>query len=102
MFGFQTPELVVILFMVILMFGAKKLPELARSMGGAVREYSDAAKIDSHEKETKSKSGNGDERETMLKVARKLSIETEGRSISEISQKISRVAEEMENSNGNR
>jgi len=42
--GFQTPELVVILFIILLLFGGKKLPELARSMGSAVREYTAASK----------------------------------------------------------
>lgn len=96
MFGFQTPELIVIMFIVILLFGAKRLPELARSMGGAVREYSEAAKDNPQEKETKNKSGNGDEKEAILMVARYFGIETEGRSISEIAQEISSVAEEKE------
>ena len=42
--GFQTPELVLILFIILLLYGGKKLPELARSMGSAVREYTVATK----------------------------------------------------------
>ena len=37
-------ELVAVLFIVLLLFGGKKLPELARSMGSAVREYTTATK----------------------------------------------------------
>jgi sec-independent protein translocase protein TatA len=33
------PDMIVILLIVLLMFGAKRLPELARGMGKAVREF---------------------------------------------------------------
>ena len=36
------PDMMVILFIVLLLFGAKKLPELARGMGRAVKEFSAA------------------------------------------------------------
>src|SRR4249919_24810 len=36
------PDLIIILLIVLLLFGAKKLPELARGMGQAVREFSKA------------------------------------------------------------
>ncbi len=36
------PDLIVILFIVLILFGAKKLPELARGMGQAVKEFSKA------------------------------------------------------------
>ena len=36
------PDMIVILLIVLLMFGAKRLPELARGMGQAVGEFSDA------------------------------------------------------------
>jgi sec-independent protein translocase protein TatA len=36
------PDMIVILLIVLLMFGAKRLPELARGMAKAVREFSDA------------------------------------------------------------
>lgn len=40
--GFQ--ELLVIFLLVIILFGAKKLPELAKGMGQALREFRKAAK----------------------------------------------------------
>jgi sec-independent protein translocase protein TatA len=50
------PDMMVILLIVLLLFGAKKLPELARGMGRAVKEFSVAR--DEIEKElTESKSG---------------------------------------------
>jgi sec-independent protein translocase protein TatA len=50
------PDLMVVLLIVLLLFGAKKLPELARGMGKAVKEFSSAR--DEIERElTESKSG---------------------------------------------
>lgn len=37
-FGIGTPELLVILVIVLLLFGAKKLPELSRSLGTSIKE----------------------------------------------------------------
>ncbi len=37
-FGVGTPELLVILVIVLLLFGAKKLPELSRSLGTSIKE----------------------------------------------------------------
>ena len=38
-----TPELMVIMFVVLLLFGGKKLPELARGLGKGIREFKDAS-----------------------------------------------------------
>lgn len=37
-------ELMVIILVVILLFGAKKIPELARGLGKGIREFKDATK----------------------------------------------------------
>jgi sec-independent protein translocase protein TatA len=37
-------EIFLILFIVLLLFGAKKLPELARGLGKGIREFKDATK----------------------------------------------------------
>src|SRR5580704_9236361 len=42
LFNLAGPDLIVILLIVLLLFGAKKLPELARGMGQAVREFTKA------------------------------------------------------------
>ena len=40
--NFFGPNSLIILLIVVLLFGAKKLPELARGIGGAIREFSKA------------------------------------------------------------
>ena len=41
--GFGLPEIILILFIVLLLFGATRLPQLARSMGSAIKEFRKAA-----------------------------------------------------------
>jgi len=38
------PEWILIVLVVILLFGAKKIPELARGLGRGIREFKDATK----------------------------------------------------------
>jgi sec-independent protein translocase protein TatA len=38
-----TPEMMLILFVALLLFGGKKLPELARGLGKGIREFKDAS-----------------------------------------------------------
>ncbi len=42
-FGIGTPELIIILVVVLLLFGAKRIPDLARGLGRGVREFKDAS-----------------------------------------------------------
>ena len=42
-FGLQTPELVVTLVGVLLLFGAKRLPELVHALGSVIRDYIEAS-----------------------------------------------------------
>ncbi|WP_457597276.1 twin-arginine translocase TatA/TatE family subunit [Hydrogenimonas sp.] len=43
------PELLVILAIVVLLFGAKKIPELAKGMGSGIRNFKKAMKEDEEE-----------------------------------------------------
>ena len=43
-FGIGLPELMLILVVALLIFGPKKLPEIGRSLGKAVRGFQDASK----------------------------------------------------------
>ncbi len=44
LFGLGFQEILLILLIVLLLFGAKKIPELARGMGRGIREFKDASK----------------------------------------------------------
>jgi len=41
MFGLGTPELIIIFAAVLILFGAPKIPELARSLGKSIRIFRD-------------------------------------------------------------
>jgi|WetSurMetagenome_2_1015567.scaffolds.fasta_scaffold76107_4 sec-independent protein translocase protein TatA len=43
-FGLGTGELVLILLFIVIIFGAKKIPELAQGMGKGIREFKKAMK----------------------------------------------------------
>ena len=49
------PELVIILVILMLLFGAKKLPELAKSIGASAKELKGALKDDDDDKKKEEK-----------------------------------------------
>jgi sec-independent protein translocase protein TatA len=59
MLGLGTPELIIILVIILLLFGGTQLPKLARSLGGAAKELRDGLengdKSDQPKKKTQSK-----------------------------------------------
>lgn len=48
------PELLIIVFIILLLFGAKRLPELAQGLGKGIREFKSATKEESNPPESKS------------------------------------------------
>jgi|TARA_B100001540_G_C15676588_1_gene582761 sec-independent protein translocase protein TatA len=44
MFGLGGGEILLILFIILLLFGAKKLPELAKGLGKGINEFKKASK----------------------------------------------------------
>jgi sec-independent protein translocase protein TatA len=62
--GIGAPELIIILVIVLLLFGAKKLPEMARSIGKSSREFkkgmAEAAVEEDEEEEKQAAEKTGD------------------------------------------
>jgi len=55
---FGAPELIVVLVIILLLFGSRKLPELSRSLGESMREIRKGINDDGHQsKKTDEKTG---------------------------------------------
>jgi sec-independent protein translocase protein TatA len=95
-------EIALILAIVLILFGPKKLPELARSLGDAIRQYRAASEgmtpsatsgtpaqalPQTPVYPSQTKPG-----EILLETARKLGIQTEGKTLEEISEEITKQA----------
>nr|NQU90621.1 twin-arginine translocase TatA/TatE family subunit [Bacteroidota bacterium] len=52
-FTFGPMEIVIILVIVLLLFGGKKIPELMRGMGKGIKEFKEGVKDDESQKEKK-------------------------------------------------
>ncbi|MCP4106176.1 MAG: twin-arginine translocase TatA/TatE family subunit [Desulfobacteraceae bacterium] len=51
MFGIGMPELLIILFIVLIIFGANKLPEIGSGMGRAITNFKKGISVDDKNKE---------------------------------------------------
>ena len=49
LFALGAPELIVIVVLVLLLFGGKKIPELMRGLGKGIKEFKHASKEDTEE-----------------------------------------------------
>jgi len=65
MFGIGIPELIIILVIVLVIFGANKLPEIGSGMGKAIRNFKKSTnepdEIDVTPEKNKEKEGNEDD-----------------------------------------
>jgi sec-independent protein translocase protein TatA len=46
LFNFLGPEMIVIVLVILLLFGGKKIPELMRGLGSGIKEFKDASRGD--------------------------------------------------------
>jgi sec-independent protein translocase protein TatA len=51
--GIGAPELILIIIVVVLLFGAKKIPELMKGLGSGLKEFKKAANDTDNKQETK-------------------------------------------------
>ena len=70
LFNFLGPEMIVIFFAILLLFGGKKIPELMKGIGKGIREFNTAK--GTLEKELKDGMREEEEREQREKDAREL------------------------------
>ncbi len=66
MFNLGVPELLIIFFVILLLFGAKKLPDLASGLGKGLREFKKATQ--GEDEEEKKELEKGSEEETNQKA----------------------------------
>lgn len=58
MFGLGTTEIILIALGIVLLFGAKKIPELMRGLGSGIKEFKKAANTDDEKDNNKLKEDN--------------------------------------------
>ncbi|MEM1577328.1 MAG: twin-arginine translocase TatA/TatE family subunit [Archaeoglobaceae archaeon] len=89
-----TQELILIIVVVLLLFGASKIPELARNLGRGVAEFKKAqreAEIELRELEKDIKTSKEEKRKKLEKIAMDLGINPEGKSDEELLDEINKA-----------
>jgi len=86
-------EIALILAIVLIIFGPKKLPQLAKSVGDAIRQYKAASEGTFTDAPTESQStAKTSETNVLIETAKKLGIKTEGKTMDQISKEIEEMA----------
>lgn len=89
--------IILLAFIIIILFGAKKLPELARSIGKATGEFQRGRQEIEKELKTISEAPKEEsEKEKLMKAAQELGINTEGKTEEEIRNQIKEKLSEKE------
>lgn len=96
MFSLGPTELIAVFAIIVLLFGATKLPELARSMGTSMGEFKKAQKeselsLKEFERSIKDTSTPAEKDEKIKAVAANLGIDTKGKSDDELLAEINAI-----------
>jgi len=96
MFGLGTPELIVIGVIVLLLFGAKRIPDIGKGLGGAIREFRGARKEVSGDTKQEKKEEPKQEASLESKLAEKVIHQVPGvKQAMEVKDKVNKVKELM-------
>ena len=86
-------EIALILVIVLLIFGPKKLPQLAKALGDAIRQYRQASEgTATSNQPSQPTQYRTKEADLLLETAKNLGIQTEGKTMEQISKEISEIA----------
>jgi sec-independent protein translocase protein TatA len=95
MFGLGTTELLIIGGIIILIFGAKKLPEIGKGLGGAIREFrkvkQDITPNDAKKDSKKNKEEKSIENTLVEKVVKEVPVVKKGLAIKKKAEKITKI-----------
>ncbi len=98
MFGLGTTELLIIAGIILLIFGAKRLPEIGRGIGGAIREFRNVKKDLSLDEKQEAAKEKGEEKKSLEdklveKVVEDIPIVKEGLAVKRKADKIKKLIE---------
>lgn len=98
MFGLGTTELLIIAGIILLIFGAKRLPEIGRGLGGAIKEFRNVKKDLSLDEKEEAANEKGEEKKSLEdklveKVVEDIPIVKEGLAVKRKADKIKKLIE---------
>jgi len=98
MFGLGTTELIIIGIILLLIFGAKRLPDIGKGIGGAIREFRKVKKDIGLEDKEEGTNEKGEEKKSLEdklveKVVEDIPVVKKGLAVKKKAQKIKKIIE---------